>query len=81
MAQLWPDSCSDGRSWLTRRVFAEVGHAERFARTIKESCRERMILFGEASDCRGHRVYVIDEASYRAEKVAQQIDDDAVCGS
>jgi hypothetical protein len=58
-----------------------VGHAERFARTIKESCRERMILFGEANDCRGHRVYVIDEASYRAEKVAQQIDDDAVCGS
>ena len=24
-------------------------HAERFVRTIKESCLERMILFGEAS--------------------------------
>jgi putative transposase len=25
------------------------GHAERFARSIKESCLERMILFGEES--------------------------------
>ena len=25
------------------------GYAERFVRTIKEACRERMILFGEAA--------------------------------
>jgi transposase InsO family protein len=33
-------------------------HAERFVRTIKESCLERMILFGEASLRKAIREFV-----------------------
>ena len=43
-------------------------HAERFARTIKESCLDRVILFGEGSLRKATREFL---ANYHGERIHQ----------
>ena len=49
----------------------ENAHAERFVRTIKESCLERMILFGEGSVRRAIHEFVLH---YHHERNHQGLD-------
>ena len=50
-------------------------HAERFVRSVKEDCLERMILFGEASLHRAIREYV---EHYHAERPHQGLDNEII---
>jgi putative transposase len=40
-------------------------HTERFVRTIKESCLERLILFGEGALCKAVREFVVHDHTER----------------
>jgi transposase InsO family protein len=51
-------------------------YAERFVRTIKESCLERLILFGEGSVRRATGEFV---AHYHAERNHQGLDNQLIC--
>jgi putative transposase len=50
-------------------------HAERFVRTIKESCLDRLILFGEGSLCKVIREFV---AHYHVERNHQGLDNQLI---
>ena len=51
-------------------------HAERFVRTIKESCLERLILFGEGSVRRASAEFL---AHYHAERNHQGLNNRLIC--
>jgi putative transposase len=51
-------------------------HAERFVRTIKESCLERVILFGEGSVRRAAAEFTVH---YHAERNHQGLDNQLIC--
>ena len=51
-------------------------HAERFVRTIKESCLERMILFGESSVPKATAEFM---AHYHSERNHQGLDNALIC--
>jgi hypothetical protein len=51
-------------------------HAERYVRTIKESCLERVILFGEGSVRRAAAEFT---AHYHAERNHQGLDNRLIC--
>jgi transposase InsO family protein len=51
-------------------------HAERFVRTIKESCLERMILFGESAVRKAAAEFV---AHYHSERNHQGLDNALIC--
>jgi putative transposase len=51
-------------------------HAERFVRTIKESCLERVILFGEGSVRRAAAEFTVH---YHAERNHQGLDNHLIC--
>jgi transposase InsO family protein len=51
-------------------------HAERFVRTIKESCLERLILFGEGSVRRAASEFI---AHYHRERNHQGLDNKLIC--
>ena len=51
-------------------------YAERFVRTIKESCLERLILFGEGSVRRAAAEFA---AHYHAERNHQGLDNQLIC--
>jgi len=51
-------------------------HAERFVRTIKESCLERMILFGEGAVRKATAEFM---AHYHSERNHQGFDNDLIC--
>jgi len=51
-------------------------HAERFVRTIKESCLERMILFGEGSVRKATAEFM---AHYHRERNHQGLDNALIC--
>jgi len=51
-------------------------YAERFVRTIKESCLERMILFGESSVRKATTEFM---AHYRRERNHQGLDNALIC--
>jgi transposase InsO family protein len=51
-------------------------HAERFVRTIKESCLERMILFGESAVRKAAAEFM---AHYHSERNHQGLDNALIC--
>jgi transposase InsO family protein len=51
-------------------------HAERFVRTIKESCLERMILFGESALRKAAAEFM---AHYHSERNHQSLDNALIC--
>ena len=51
-------------------------HAERFVRTIKESCLERMILFGEGAVRKATAEFI---AHYHTERNHQGLDNARIC--
>ena len=51
-------------------------HAERFVRTIKESCLERMILFGEGAVRKATAEFM---AHYHSERNHQGLDNVLIC--
>jgi len=51
-------------------------YAERFVRTIKESCLERLMLFGEGSVRRAAAEFA---AHYHAERNHQGLDNQLIC--
>ena len=51
-------------------------YAERFVRTIKESCLERMILFGEAAVRKATAEFI---AHYHTERNHQGLDNARIC--
>ena len=51
-------------------------HAERFVRTIKESCLERMILFGESAVRKAAAEFM---AHYHSERNHQSLDNALIC--
>jgi transposase InsO family protein len=51
-------------------------HAERFVRTIKESCLERMILFGEGAVRKATAEFI---AHYHHERNHQGLDNTLIC--
>jgi transposase InsO family protein len=48
-------------------------HAERFIRSIKEACLERMVLFGESSLRTGIREFVLHYHSERNHRVWETV--------